>query len=223
MSDTRPRIIRFYHLVARVWRRKRFRRFELLIRPHPGERLIDLGGYPFNWHGRGGVVGEVDVVNPGLVDAGLSPPGSPRIRAIDGDARQLPFGDGEYDIVFSNSVIEHVGGPEDQEAFAREARRVGRRLWIQTPARECPVEPHYLGLFLHWFPAGWHAPLARFLSFRGISGAAGMAELREIAASTRLLSRREMGRLFPDCEIWTERLWGVIPKSHVAVRRGKES
>jgi hypothetical protein len=52
--------------------------------------------------------------------------------------------DQEYDIAFSNSVIEHVGDWERQAAFASEIRRVGKNLWIQTPAKECPIEPHYL-------------------------------------------------------------------------------
>ena len=213
-----PAIIRFYHLIARIWRKRRFARFEQRIRPRPDESLLDLGGYPMNWFGRAAVIGSVDVVNLGLVEAPHVPAGSPVIRSIDGDARNLALADGSYDIVFSNSVIEHVGDLGDQQAFAREARRLGRRLWIQTPAYECPIEPHYLGVFIHWFPAKWHAGLARLFSLRGLSGAADPAELREIASSTRLLTKREMRDLFPDCEIWTERLFFIIPKSHVAVR-----
>lgn len=171
-----------------------------------------------NWFGRAAVIGAVDVVNLGLVEASHVPAGSPVLRSIDGDARNLSFADRSYDIVFSNSVIEHVGDFADQQAFAREARRLGTRLWIQTPAYECPIEPHYLGVFIHWFPAKWHASLARLFSLRGLSGAADPAELREIARSTRLLTRSEMKSLFPDCEIWTERLFLIIPKSHVAMR-----
>lgn len=141
------------------------------------------------------------------------------MRALSGDARNLQFAEGSYDIVFSNSVIEHVGNLGDQEAFAREARRVGRKLWIQTPARECPVEPHYLALFVHWFPAGWHVPLARWTGVRGMTGAASLDELKSIADHTRLLNKTEFSRLFPDCEIWTERLFWVFPKSYVAIRR----
>lgn len=213
-----PAIIRFYHLIARIWRKRRFARFEQRIRPRPDESLLDLGGYPMNWFGRAAVIGSVDVVNLGLVEAPHVPAGSPVIRSIDGDARKLALADGSYDIVFSNSVIEHVGDLADQQAFAREARRLGRRLWVQTPAYECPIEPHYPGVFIHWFPAKWHARLARLFSLRGLSGAADPAELREIARSTRLLTKREMKDLFPDCEIWTERLFFIIPKSHVAVR-----
>ena len=217
-TDKRPAIIRFYHLLAKCWRRKRFARFERWIAPQIHESLVDLGGYPFNWYGKADLIGRVAVVNLDLAECNDPPAGSPSIDVFKGDARHLPFADNQFDVVFSNSVIEHVGCFEDQQAFATEARRLGARLWIQTPAFECPLEPHYLGIFIHWFPASWHARLARIFSFRGLTGATPPSGLREIAASTRLLTRHEMQRLFPDCKIWTERLCWVFPKSHVAVR-----
>jgi SAM-dependent methyltransferase len=218
-SSPPPRLIRFYRWIWRFWRERRFQRFVDALNPTPADVLLDIGGYPFNWFKRGEVIGHVDVLNlellPLVEDA---PAGAPEIRAIAGDARRLQFPDGQYDIVFSNSVIEHVGTWEDQQAFATEARRVGRGLWIQTPARECPVEPHYLGIFIHWFPPRWQVPMARWLSFRGLTGSANRNDLTEIARSTRLLTKSEMSRLFPDCRIWTEKLFGIIPKSYVAIR-----
>jgi hypothetical protein len=157
----------------------------------------------------------VDVLNLQLSPVTETPPGSPTIRALSGDARALDFSDDEYDIVFSNSVIEHVGNLDDQRSFANEARRVAKYLWIQTPAKECPVEPHYLGLFIHWFPASWHVGLARYFSVVGLTQS---ANLQSIASSTRLLTKREMTMLFPDCLIWTERIFWIFPKSHVAIR-----
>lgn len=213
-----PRLIRCYRLLWRIWKERRFKRFVNTIRPETVDHLLDIGGYPFNWFGRGSVVGKVDVLNLEIAPVTNTPPGSPILRAISGDARKLPFPERSYDIVFSNSVIEHVGSLEDQQAFADEARRVGRRLWVQTPARECPIEPHFLGLFIHWFPRHLHAPLARWTGVRGLTGSASRCELEDIANTTRLLTKAEMQSLFPDCLIWTERLCWVFPKSHVAIR-----
>jgi hypothetical protein len=137
---------------------------------------------------------------------------------MEGDARKLPMKNGEYEVVYSNSVIEHVGDFEGQIAFAKEVRRVGKKLWIQTPAFSCPIEPHYLGLFVHWIPLRWRWPFIRWTTFIGLTGAAGEEGLRSIMRTTRLLTYREFKTLFPDCEIWVERMLWIIPKSYVAYR-----
>ena len=76
----------------------------------------------------------------------------PEIRYVQGDACALPFEDGAFDIVFSNAVIEHVGGRERQQRLVSEALRVGRRVFITTPNRRFPVEVHTRLPFVHWLP-----------------------------------------------------------------------
>src|SRR5690242_9976893 len=44
-----------------------------------------------------------------------------------------PHIDGRYDLVYSNSVIEHVGGVYRRLAFAANVQRLAPRHWIQTP------------------------------------------------------------------------------------------
>lgn len=208
-------LLPFYHWMWKRWREQRWLRFTNRIQPVLTDRILDVGGCAYDWQGRGDVIGTVDLLN--LIPAtACAIENSPQMRCLYGDGRALEFADQAYQIVYSNSVLEHVGDWQDQQAFAAEARRVGQRLWIQTPARACPVEPHYLGLFLHWFPAAWHVPLARWTSVVGLTGA---TDLQSIASSTRLLTKREFRALFPDCEIWTERLLWVLPKSYVAIRK----
>jgi hypothetical protein len=88
---------------------------------------------------------------------------SPKIRrsAKRGDGRQLPFRDAAFDVVFSNSVIEHVGDAASQERFAREVARVGRSYWVQTPNRWFPVEQHLLTPLVHWLPRRWQRAILR--------------------------------------------------------------
>ena len=80
---------------------------------------------------------------------------------VAGDGRCLPFRDGAFDVVFSNSVIEHVGDAASQERFAREVARVGRGFWVQTPNRWFPVEQHLMTPLVHWLPKRWQRAIVR--------------------------------------------------------------
>ena len=76
----------------------------------------------------------------------------PGIRYVQGDALALPFADGEFDVVFSNAVVEHVGGREAQRRFVAEALRVAPRVFVTTPNRWFPVEVHTRLPLVHWLP-----------------------------------------------------------------------
>jgi SAM-dependent methyltransferase len=108
----------------------------------------------------------------------------PGIRYVQGDACALPFEDGAFDIVFSNAVIEHVGGRERQLAFVNEAIRVGRRLFITTPNRRFPIEVHTRLPLVHWLPDS----LAH-RAYRAVG--------KDFATDVDLLSRRSLASLFP--------------------------
>ena len=110
-------------------------------------RILDVGGSPDIW--------EIASASPQLTILNLPSalgqcrPGS---LCVGGDGRMLPFADQSFDIVFSNSVIEHVGTLADQRLFAEEVARVGRQYWIQTPNRRFPVELHVMLPFVHFLP-----------------------------------------------------------------------
>jgi SAM-dependent methyltransferase len=108
----------------------------------------------------------------------------PQVRYVQGDALDLPFEDGEFDVVFSNAVIEHVGGRAEQRRFVREALRVGRRAFITTPNRSFPVEVHTLLPIVHWLP-----DRVAHASYRAVG--------KPWATEIRLLSRRGFESLFP--------------------------
>lgn len=108
----------------------------------------------------------------------------PDIGYVQGDACALPFGDGDFDIVFSNAVIEHVGGRDRQRMLVSEAIRVGRRVFITTPNRRFPIEVHTRLPVVHWLPD----PL---------SHRAYRAARKEFATDVHLLTRRSLAALFP--------------------------
>jgi SAM-dependent methyltransferase len=108
----------------------------------------------------------------------------PQIAYVQGDACALPFPDGAFDVVHSNAVIEHVGGRHRQEAFVREALRVGRRVFLTTPNRWFPIEVHTRLPLVHWLPeraAGRAYDLARM----------------PWAKENHLLGARDLRALFP--------------------------
>ncbi len=204
-----------YARISPPFRRRRLRKFLALVHPQPSERLLDLGGYPWCWppETRPAQITLLNLVFP--PEAKSAAAGA--FDFVTGDGCALPFADGVYDIVFSNSVIEHVGTWERQQRFAAEARRVGRRLWVQTPAREFFVEPHLLAPFVHWLPRPWQRRLLRRGTPWGWLTRPDRTQIDAFLAEVRLLTFREMRQLFPDCTILRERFLGLT-KSYIAVR-----
>jgi hypothetical protein len=120
-----------------------------------------------------------------------------------------------FDVAFSNSVIEHVGGHFRREQFAEAVRQLAPRHWVQAPYRYFPIEPHWL------FPAFSLLPVRGrlFVAQHWRLGAMPPEDRREAVGSvlgTEFLSRTEMGYYFPGSSILTERVAG-LPKSLVAV------
>lgn len=178
--------------------------------------VLDVGGESHIW--------DAAPVRPRVVFLN-HPRAGPNIRTSDlavyADGCALPFRDGAFDLVFSNSVIEHVGGREAQERFAREAARVGRRYWVQTPNRRFPVEPHLWTPLIHWAPRAWQEWLVpRFTVWACLTRAGGDARefyLSHYLHSVRLLTEPELRALFPGAKVWRER-WLGWTKSLVVYR-----
>ncbi|MEO8588673.1 MAG: methyltransferase domain-containing protein [Flavobacteriales bacterium] len=212
-------INKVYERIFKVWRVKRLQQFMDLFHPGKQDTILDVGGYPQTWTVMPQVVERIDCLNlkvyPWKQEKDFP---DHHIRIIEGNACNMPYADNSYPIAFSNSVIEHVGDYAAQQAFAKEMLRVAPRIWVQTPAYECPIEPHYLAPFMHWYPRGLRRMLARWFTPWGLMARPGKAEVDDMVDSTRLLTKREMRELFPDCTILTERMLGVIPKSYVAFR-----
>ena len=197
------------------FRRKRMQRFHSLFSLTPDMRILDIGGEPDTWIRESGHRIDCHVTQINLRPK-PAPEGSP-ITAVEGDATALPFADNSFDLAFSNSVIEHVGGWEKQQAFAREARRVAPRLWIQTPARSFPVEPHLVAPLFHFLPRSWQRRLVRWTPRALMTPNVQLSALYFTVDTVRLLTYREFRQLFPDCSILRERFLGLT-KSYVAVR-----
>jgi ubiquinone/menaquinone biosynthesis C-methylase UbiE len=187
------------------------KQFLALIAPKPEDRLLDIGGAKYTWSVDAGGEGRFHVTLANLVFGGESE--DKRFTNLVADATALPLADNSFDIAYSNSVIEHVGSFAKQMAFANEARRVARKLWIQTPARSFPVEPHLVAPFIQFLPKALQHLLVPF-TLRGIMSS---AEAHSCVDEVRLLTYREFRQMFPDCRILRERVLGLT-KSYIAIR-----
>src|SRR5215211_2910880 len=116
-------------------RRRRFELFNQLLSRVPRPlRILDVGGLEEFWE----ILGLADEPGVEIVLVNLTAGTTRRsnMTSIVGDGRSMPgFRDGEFEVVFSNSVIEHVGGWDDQRRMADEIRRIGQRYFVQTPNR----------------------------------------------------------------------------------------
>jgi ubiquinone/menaquinone biosynthesis C-methylase UbiE len=185
----------------------------------PDTRVLDVGGGWLNW--------TLLEEQPQVTIANVLPPGHlDRQHAavwVMADGRRLPFEDGAFDVVFSNSVIEHVGDAGDQQQFAAECARVGRRLYVQTPNRQFFFEPHYLTPFVHWLPKETRRRLLGLtgrgvlITLVGSDKASQRKDLHQLVDEVRLLDERELRHLFPGAEVWRERFAGMV-KSLIVVR-----
>lgn len=208
-----------YRQIFKIWRRRRFDLFLRLVKPLPSNRLLDVGGYPGFWTLHPHPIKRIDTLNVHEVPWETNTDASAHnIRTLVGDGCALSMSDDSYEIGYSNSVIEHVGTWERQQQFASELRRVAKKLWVQTPAYECPIEPHYMAPFIHYLPRSFQKKTLRWCTVWGWIEHPSRAEIDSVVNTTRLLRKSEMHQLFPDCEIVTERMLWIFPKSYIAIR-----
>jgi hypothetical protein len=173
-------------------------------------RVLDVGGGTFIWD----LAERLGLARPRVVFLNYDPQMAAGCRHfVRGDGRRMPFRDGVFDLVHSNSVIEHVGGEGEQRRFAEEVRRVGRRYFVQTPDVLFPLEPHLLAPAIHWLPEAWRAPVS---ALTPASALGGRELARRLAREVRLLNAGEVREFFPGCTLIRERFLGW-PKSIIAL------
>jgi len=203
--------------VAAGLRRRRFALFRELIDALPRPvRVLDIGGTQMYWE-QMGYTDEPDV-HITIVNLKQNEPRHAMFSVVVGDGTDLSqYADGAFDVAFSNSVIEHVGGWAEQQRMAAEVRRVGRRYFVQTPNYWFTIEPHFLFPGFHWLPIAARVWLIRRFHLGWNTRFDQEAAARAKVAGIRLLRRKELRRLFPDAHLHAERVLGLV-KSFVAYR-----
>ena len=141
-----------------------------------------------------------------------------QIDCVVGDACDMPqFADDQFDLVHSNSVIEHVGSYQNMRRFSEETRRVGRAYFVQTPNFGFPIEPHYGMPLVHWLP-----DTVKIWAFsRFTLGYAPRCSFEQARVDhTKIISAGMLRALFHDAQLQRER-FGPLTKSLMAIRPAK--
>lgn len=200
------------------FRPRRLRFFYSSFKITEETRVLDLGGGLYFWdlaRAEGLPVPQITVLNIGQGPAQLPP----EVKWVLGDARNTQFESNSFDIVFSNSLIEHLFDWNSQVCMANEVKRLAPAYFVQTPNRSFFVEPHFITPFIHWLPVPVRRSLGPRATVWGWTNGAKRQRYYDMLKEIRLLNMREMMQLFPDARLIRERWLGMV-KSIVVVKGG---
>ncbi|MCC7163217.1 MAG: class I SAM-dependent methyltransferase [Anaerolineae bacterium] len=202
-------LIRWRYRITNGYRRRRFDFFwDSLGRDAGKQWWLDLGGGPGSY-----LLTQLETLEQAaprvlLLDMGENELRDararfPHVSCVRADGEKLPFCSNAFDLVFCNSVIEHVAHPQ---LLAAEIDRTGRLFFVQTPNEQFPFESHS------------HVPLPFFRRMpRAIQSA--MCRLAgaswEYLMSVRYLSEADLRAFFPGARILRERALGMTKSFYV--------
>jgi Methyltransferase domain len=198
------------------FRIKRFRYFLEFVKDLPKPiKILDAGGTQLFWEQMNFT--SMDDVNITILNKEPANVTLPNFRFILGDAANMNmFKENEFDVVFSNSVIEHASNFEIQKKMASEISRVGKKYFVQTPNFFFPIEPHFLFPFFQFLPQKLKKLLFRNLDLGWHQKEKNSKRAGEIIDSIHLLKFGQLKTLFPDSQIKREKIF-CLTKSFIVI------
>ena len=202
--------------LATRMRRRRFELFLSLLKTLENRvEILDIGGTQQFWDLM--LANEPLDIRVTLLNIEHQKTSGERFVSAVGDARAMPqYADKSFDVVFSNSVIEHVGDFASQRRMAHEIQRVGERFFVQTPNKRFPLEPHFLFPFFQYLPITARTWLVNNFDVGWYRRIRDKSSARAEIESIQLLTRKQFAELFPRARIHEEKLAGLT-KSFVAI------
>jgi len=194
--------------LATRFREKRFSFFlSLLSQVERPVSILDVGGTEYFWNMMG--ISNLSDVKITLLNTSDCMISNPNISFVIGDACDLKFLGESFDVIFSNSVIEHVGNRYNQKQMANEVKRVGKRYFIQTPNKNFFLEPHFLFPFFQFMPSSIQVWLVRNFKLGWYERKPIVYEAKSLLDSVNLLSKKELIGLFPEGNLYEEKFLGL--------------
>ncbi len=171
-------------------------------------RILDVGGTELFWE-RMNFTNYPNVYVT-LLNLEKEPVRYPNFTSIEGNACNLAsIKDREFDIVFSNSVIEHLFSFENQKKMANEVMRTGKYYYIQTPNRYFPIEPHWMFPFFQFLPFGVQVFLTQHFNMGHYDKIPDREKAVQQVKEVQLLSKGQMRQLFPTGKTYLEKFLGL--------------
>ncbi|MCP5067767.1 MAG: class I SAM-dependent methyltransferase [bacterium] len=209
-------LMNYVERISAPMRARRFEVFESLISALPRPlKVLDIGGTNDFWK-QCGYAGDQDIQLT-LVNVEKEEQVHSNVKTHAGDATRLDqFADHSFDLVFSNSVIEHLNSLDNQRAMARETQRLAPRYFVQTPNYWFPVEPHFHFIGWQWLPLSVRVEILRRRTCGFRSRTPDEAKARELVEEVALLTRRQLQALFPTGKVIAEHFLGLT-KSWIVI------
>lgn len=163
------------YLISGFNRRRKYQEFLKFLSPGPETTILDVG-YNEEEYSAGDNFLEKNYPYPEKISAlGIDEPKQfslryPQVKARSYDGKSFPFTDKQFDLIWSNAVLEHVGSREDQLTFLKEIRRVGQRAFITTPNKNFPIEIHTRTPLLHFLPKSMFDAYLRLIGKKWATG-----------------------------------------------------
>lgn len=195
------------------WAEQRFQLFLNLINPQPNSKILDLGGYDGKFFYRfKDMIKNLDlkIVIADIDEAGLK---IAKERGFEtlllNEKGNINLQDKSIDIVFCNSVIEHVTLSKEsvwecldnkifeeesnlrQKLFAQEIERIGKKYFVQTPHKDFPIEAHT------WLP------FINKLNRKAMINCIKLSNkfwIKKTSPDWNLLNKQQMSSLFPSAD-----------------------
>jgi len=212
-------------------RKKRAQLFRNLLLPKEQDKILDLGG------GNGNHINMIlensnkyDVTVADILEDDLKQAREKfNFRTVQlKEGMKLPFKDREFDIVFCNSVIEHVTIQKNliwkekdkkkfeqdsliqQKLFADEVRRISKSYFVQTPNKYFLIESHsWLPFVIVFLPRNIQIFIIKFFN---------KFWFKKTTPDWNLLTHRIFNDFFPEAEILEEKSIGLT-KSLIAINK----
>lgn len=193
------------------YRERRFAFFRSLLNTVKAEKpisILDIGGEEVYWERMNFT--DPREINVTLLNIFVEPVKHSNFTSIKGDACDLSnFKDREFDVVFSNSVIEHLFTIENQKRMANEVRRVGKNYYVQTPNYYFPIEPHWIFPFFQFMPFPVKVFLTNNFDLGVFKKTKNIEAAKRLVREVNLLTEKEMKNLFPEGKVYREPFFGL--------------